>query len=198
MADNSPPLWISETPADVDELEMIGRELLLAIGEDIGREGLRDTPRRFAAWWGEFINYDPGRLDTAFETVTTDQLVAVTGMRVWSLCEHHLLPFWADVSVGYIATDRVLGLSKFARIAQKHAHRLQLQERLVHDIADEVQELTGSANVGVVARGVHLCMAMRGVKTDATMVTSVLRGMFRDDARTRAEFMTLADAPARG
>lgn len=185
-------------PVDHTALMQLGTHLLAALGEDPGREGLRDTPRRWADWWEEFINHDPGQVGTAFDTVTTDQLVIVSGMRVYSLCEHHLLPFWADVTIGYIATDRVLGLSKFARIAHKHAHQLQLQERLVHGIADEIAELTASPHVGVLAHGVHLCMAMRGVRTDAVMVTSVLRGNFRDDARTRAEFMALGQESRRG
>lgn len=176
-----------------DKLERIGRELLLAIGEDPEREGLEGTPLRFANWWREFIDYDPGKVGTTFEAVETDQMVVVTGMRVWSLCEHHLLPFWCDVAVGYIAERRVLGLSKFARIAHEYAHRLQLQERLVHQIADRVVELTGSNNVAVLARGTHTCMVMRGIKTPGHMKTSVTRGLFLENARTRQEFLQLAE-----
>lgn len=119
------------------------------------------------------------------------QMVVVSGMRVWSLCEHHLLPFWADVSIGYIADGRVLGLSKFARIAHKFAHRLQLQEQLVLQIADEIEAVTGTRNVAVIATGEHLCMTMRGVKTPAMMHSSVMRGVFRTDADARAEFLAL-------
>lgn len=164
---------------DLARLEDIGRDLLLALGEDVEREGLKETPRRFAAMWKEFVEYQPGNFDTTFESVSTDQLVVVSGLRVWSFCEHHLLPFFTDISIGYLAEERVLGLSKFARIAHMHAHKLQVQERLVHQIADEVQNLVGSDSVAVIGHGVHLCMVMRGIKTPGTMTTSVLRGEFQ-------------------
>ncbi len=177
----------------VDRTQIAGlvEELLIAIGEDPNRPGIRETPRRVANWWGEFIDYEPGKVDTAFEAVTADQMVVVSGMRVWSLCEHHLLPLWCDVSVGYIADGKVLGLSKFARIAHKHAHRLQLQEQLVHGIAEEVAGLTGSRDVAVYAEGQHLCMIMRGVKTPGVMKSSVMLGAFRENAETRAEFLRM-------
>jgi GTP cyclohydrolase I len=114
---------------DYPRLLALGRELLLAIGEDPERDGLRETPRRWADAWREFIEYDPGTTETTFASVASDHLVCVSGMRVWSICQHHLLPIWADISIGFIATDRILGLSKFARITQKYAH--QLQERSV-------------------------------------------------------------------
>jgi GTP cyclohydrolase I len=177
-----------------DPLLDVCRNLLLELGEDPDREGLRDTPRRWAAWWREFTSYDPGQLATHFSSVDVDQMVLVSGMRLWSLCEHHLLPFSATVAIGYIADQRVLGLSKFGRIAQKHAHRLQVQERLVADIADEVERLTASHDVAVVARGEHLCMTMRGVSTPALMTTSVMRGAFRTDASARAEVLALVDS----
>jgi len=129
-----------------------------------------------------------------FEVVRSDavdQMVVVTGMRVWSLCAHHLLPFWCDVSIGYIARGRVLGLSKFARVAHQFAHRPQVQEGLGADIAAEVSRLTGSPDVGVVLSGEHLCMVMRGIRTPGRMRTSTLSGAFRD-ASTRAEFLALA------
>lgn len=175
-------------------LLQVGRDLLTAIGEDPEREGLQETPRRFANMWREFIEYNPGTLDTCFESVSTDQMVVVSGMRVWSLCEHHMLPFWCDISIGYIARDRVLGLSKFARIAHKHAHRLQLQERLCHQIADEVTEITRTEDVAVLAQGEHLCMSMRGIRTQGLMTSSVTRGIFREDSRTRMEFLQIVKA----
>lgn len=169
------------------------RDILCNIGEDPLREGLIGTPDRVADFWMEFIDYDPGDLDVTFESVTTDQMVVLTGIRVWSLCEHHLLPFYCDISIGYITWDRVIGLSKLARIAHKHAHKLQIQERLVHEIAAEVEFLTGSEDVAVIARGVHMCMVMRGIKTPGVMVSSALRGKFLDSHRPeiRAEFMQL-------
>lgn len=171
-------------------LEEAAREILAVLGEDALREGLIETPRRFADWWLEFADYDPGRTDTTFETVSVDQLVVVRGLDVWTVCEHHLLPFRATIAVGYLAEGRVLGLSKFGRIAQQAAHRLQLQERLVQEIADEVEQITGSESVAVVAKGEHLCMTMRGIKMASEMITSVMRGRFRD-TDLRAEFLGL-------
>ncbi|ASU78922.1 GTP cyclohydrolase I [Actinopolyspora erythraea] len=168
-----------------DPLEEIARSLLVEIGEDPDRDGLRETPARYARWWREFIDYDPGKIETSFHSVSSDQLIEVSGIRVWSLCEHHLLPFWCDVSIAYVAHNKILGLSKFARIAHKHAHRLQVQERLTAGIADSVQEFTGSPDVAVRARGEHLCMTMRGVRTSADMSTSVLRGDFERNAELR-------------
>jgi len=177
---------------DVDEIERLYRRLLTLVGEDPDRPGLIGTPRRVAEFWREFVCYDPGNTDVTFESVTTDQLVVVKGIRVYSLCEHHLLPFWADVSIGYIAKRQVLGLSKFARIAKQFAHRLQLQERLVDEIGAEVSRLTQSPDVAVVASGVHLCMIMRGIKTDATMISSSMRGVFFDNPDPQREFLSLA------
>ena len=165
--------------------------ILTEIGEDVTREGLVETPERVWRFWQEFIDYNPGNLDVTFESVETDQMVAVSGIRVFSLCEHHLLPFWCDLSIGYVTREKVLGLSKIARIAHKYAHKLQIQERMVHQIADEVEQLTGSPDVAVMGSGTHLCMLMRGVKTEAVMHTSVLRGVFREDVAARNEFFSL-------
>ena len=176
---------------DYDRLLRLGRETLEAIGEDPNRPGLVETPRRWAAMWREFIEYNPGQTETVFESVQTDQMVVVSGMRVWSLCEHHLLPFWCDIAIGYIARDCVLGLSKFGRIAHQYAHRLQLQEQLVQQIAVEVSRVTGSPDVAVIGRGEHLCMSMRGVKTPAIMTSSAMYGVFREKPEARAEFLAL-------
>ena len=138
-----------------------------------------------------FIDYDAGSLNTTFEAVAVDQLVVLSGIRVYSLCEHHLLPFWCDVSIGYLTADRVLGASKFARIAHDCAHRLQLQERLVDDIANAVQLEVATDDLAVLARGTHLCMLMRGIRTPATMTTSVMRGAFREDPAMRAELLRI-------
>lgn len=119
-------------------------------------------------------------------------MVVVSPMRVWSVCEHHLMPFWCDVSVAYLPEEKVLGLSKFARIAHQLAHRLQIQERLVADIADEVQQVTGCADVIVMGQGMHLCMVMRGIQTPAVMTSLVARGRFEQEAYLRAEFLAAA------
>lgn len=177
--------------AQYKQLEQVAEQLLTIIGEDIERPGLQDTPRRFAKYWQEFIDYDAGAIDTTFESVVVDQMVVVSGIRIWSLCEHHLLPFWCDLSVGYITTDRVIGLSKIPRICHKYAHRLQLQERLVDDIATEISKITNSASVTVVAKGVHTCMSMRGIKSDGVMISSVVRGKFKENPQSRMEFLEL-------
>jgi len=171
------------------KLLQLGRELLLALGEDPDREGLRDTPRRWADAWREFIEYDPGTLDTCFDSASVDQMVTISGIRVSSLCEHHLMPFTCEVAIGYIAQGKVLGLSKFARIAHKFAHRLQLQEQLGQQIADEVCRITGTENVAVVLKGEHLCMSARGIRTHGTMTSSVMHGIFRTESEARMEFL---------
>jgi GTP cyclohydrolase I len=183
------------------QLENICRSLLATIGEDPFRPGLIDTPRRWANFWGEFIDYDPGNTGTLFEQ-EGDQagsgIVVVAGIRVWSLCEHHLLPFHTDISIGYRPAGKVLGLSKFARVAHQFAHRLQLQENMVRQIADEISNLTETPDVAVVGTGVHLCMVMRGIREqEARMFTSDMRGAFlRPDLR--AEFMAVVNnAPGR-
>lgn len=176
---------------DVKKVEQAVKLILEAVGENPNRQGLLGTPKRVARYWREFIDYDAGNTDTVFDSVTSDQMVVVSGMRVWSLCEHHLLPFWCDISIGYIAADKVIGLSKLARIAHKYAHRLQLQERIVEQIANEVQRVTGSVSVAVVANGEHSCMVSRGIKTCGTMHSSEMRGMFREQHETRSEFFQL-------
>ena len=172
-------------------LESICWSLLMTLGEDPAREGLRDTPKRWAAWWKEFLDYQPGNMDTTFESVQTDQMVVVKKIPVWSLCEHHLLPFSCEISIGYIAKAKVLGLSKFARIAQLYAHRLQIQERLVSQIADEIVLITVAEDVAVYAEGIHLCMQMRGIRSPGTLVTSVMRGCFRKEVSAREEFLSI-------
>lgn len=173
------------------QIEFLTRELLIALGENPDRAGLLETPRRVAAYWNEFINYDPGVTDTTFESISTNHMVIVSPIRVWSLCEHHLLPFWCDISIGYIPRGKVLGLSKFARIAHQFAHKLQLQEQLVDEIATEVERVTASPDVMVIGRGEHLCMVMRGIQTPALMTSSRIMGVFATEDAARAEFLSL-------
>lgn len=175
-------------------LERLAIELLALIDPDPEREGLRETPRRWAEFWMDFTERDHGRCETTFEQRATDQMVVVTGIKVWSLCEHHLLPFWCDVSIGYIAHDKILGLSKFARIARRQASRLQNQERLVEQIAGEIERITGTRDVAVHAQGEHLCMLMRGARSGHTMHSSKMSGVFMSTATARAEFLALANS----
>ncbi|HEY7415831.1 MAG TPA: GTP cyclohydrolase I [Ktedonobacteraceae bacterium] len=179
---------------DYPTLLALGRALLIAIGENPDREGLRDTPRRWADTWREFIEYDPGHTETTFAAITADQMVCVSGMRVFSLCEHHLLPFSCDVSIGYLTGEKVLGLSKFARIAHQCAHQLQIQERLGQQLADEVSRITETEDVAVVLRGRHFCMEARGIQTTGMMTSLVLRGAFREQDARRMEFLRLSEA----
>lgn len=164
--------------------------LLVAIGEDPERPGLKDTPMRVARFWAEFLNSDQGQLDRVFPD-SFDEMVVLRGVRFFSLCEHHLLPFFGTAAVAYIPNgEGVLGLSKLARIVRKHAGRLQVQERMAKEVADEVEELTAAKGVGVSLSGLHLCAAMRGVRAlDAQFVTNVLRGAMRNDPAARAEFL---------
>ncbi|MCQ6556862.1 GTP cyclohydrolase I [Streptomyces sp. C10-9-1] len=179
----------------------LARQLLEAVGEDPQREGLRGTPERFARWWTEFLDHDPGRTDTVFEEdlpAGTDRVVIVRGIVAWSLCEHHLLPMRLELTIGYRPCGSVLGLSKFARIVAAHAHRLQLQERIVDGVAADVAKATGSADVGVVADGVHLCMSMRGVRQDqARTLSHSLSGAFADGGALGSQLLAAAGAGPR-
>jgi GTP cyclohydrolase IA len=195
LRSNGHSTHVERQPKQVDypRLLALGRELLIAIGEDPDREGLQETPRRWADFWREFIEYDPGTTEKTFSSVVADQMVCVSGLRVSSLCEHHLLPFWSDVSIGYIPDEKVLGLSKFARIVHQFAHRLQLQERLGQQIADEIIRITGTQNVAVVLKGEHLCMTARGIRMPGRMTSSVMRGIFRTQSEMRMEFLRLIE-----
>lgn len=170
---------------DYERLLALGRDLLVALGEDPDRPGLLDTPRRWANMWREFIEHDPGRYDTVFESISTGQLVVVSGMRVYSLCEHHLMPFWCDITIGYIPNGQVLGLSKFGRVAHLFAHRLQLQEQLVDQIAQTIRAISHAEDVAVLGVGEHTCMSARGIRTPATMRSVAAYGAFSEPERLR-------------
>lgn len=175
------------------------RELLFAIGEDPDREGLRDTPARVAKSYEELVaglDQDPEEVLTAVFEVGHDELVLVKDIEMWSMCEHHLVPFFGVAHVGYIPTDggRVTGLSKLARVVDVYARRPQVQERLTTDIADALIRHLDPRGVIVVIEAEHLCMTMRGVrKGGAKTITSAVRGQLRDPA-TRAEAMGLITA----
>ncbi len=181
----------------VENLASAYRELIVGIGEAPEREGLRGTPDRAAKALafltrGYQQNLDDVVNDALFET-DLDEIVLVKDIELYSLCEHHLLPFIGKCHVGYLPRGRVLGLSKVARIVDMFARRLQIQENLTQQIANTILEVTQAAGVGVIVEAQHLCMAMRGVqKQHSTMKTSVMLGDFRDNAPTRAEFLQLA------
>ncbi|KAI5841499.1 hypothetical protein DFP73DRAFT_126693 [Morchella snyderi] len=172
------------------------RTLLECIGEDPTREGLLETPTRYAKAMLHFTKGYEENLHTiinnAVFTEDHDELVIVKDIEIFSMCEHHLVPFTGRMHIGYIPSRKVLGLSKFARIAEMFARRLQLQERLTKQVAMAVEEILKPQGVAVVMESSHLCMVMRGVeKTSATTVTSCMTGIFRRSTRTREEFMHL-------
>jgi GTP cyclohydrolase I len=172
------------------------RELLIELGEDPDREGLLKTPDRVAASY-EFLTsgytMDSKAVinDAIFESHANNMII-VRNIEVYSLCEHHMLPFFGQCHIGYIAAGKVLGVSKLARIVNYFARRLQIQERITAEIAHEVKDVVGAEGVGVVMECRHLCMMMRGVeKQNSVMTTSSVLGSFHDDPATRAEFTNL-------
>lgn len=169
-------------------------QLLISLGEDPAREGLVGTPDRVAAWWNAFLTVDRSATATCFtESQLSDQLVIVGGMSVWSLCEHHMLPMNLQVTAGYVPNGEVVGLSKFGRIAQRHAGRLQVQERFTRQITAELVGVIGSEDVAVSVRGIHLCMSMRGVRMEKARTTTVhAGGRFRSDPVLSQQFLTIA------
>jgi GTP cyclohydrolase I len=176
-------------------VERLVVELLEAIGEDPRREGLQATPRRVAAMYEELfagLDDDPEDYLTVTFAAEHDEMVMVRDIPFASLCEHHMIPFMGKVHVGYIPGEdgRITGLSKLARLVEAYARRLQVQERMTTQIADTMEKVLGPRGVLVVVEAEHLCMSMRGVKKPGTLtITSAVRGLFRDDARTRAEAM---------
>ncbi|EIK95268.1 GTP cyclohydrolase I [Pseudomonas sp. M47T1] len=172
------------------------REILKALGEDPEREGLLDTPKRAA----KAMQYLCHGYEQTLEQIVNgalfasdnDEMVIVQDIELYSLCEHHLLPFIGKAHVAYIPTGKVLGLSKIARIVDMFARRLQIQENLTRQIAEAVRDVTGAAGVAVVIEAKHMCMMMRGVeKQNSVMNTSVMLGAFRDSSTTRQEFLQL-------
>lgn len=173
--------------------------LITAIGEDPKREGLRDTPKR-ASQALEFLTQGYRQdlhaiINGAIFEADTDEMVLIKNIELYSLCEHHLLPFIGKCHVAYLPQGKVLGLSKIARVVDLFARRLQIQERLTREIADCILDVTQATGVGVIIEAKHLCMMMRGVeKQNSLMTTSVMLGAFRESASTRSEFLTLITA----
>lgn len=176
-----------------DELQSHVKRILEILGQDLTDDNLIGTPKRVAKYLEEFLLYEDVNIDTTFEAIETDQMVIVKGIPFWSLCSHHMLPFFGEISVGYIAQSKILGLSKIPRICQKHSHKLQTQEKLAHDIANELQTVLDDAlGFGVYIVGQHTCMQMRGIKSKGEMITSVMRGVFLDNKQdSKQEFLML-------
>ena len=181
---------------DKTKIERLVRELLIALGEDPQREGLVKTPSRVATALAFLTHGSRLSLSTvindALFTQSTSSMVIVKDIEVYSLCEHHMLPFFGRCHIGYIPNGRVFGVSKLARLVDMFARRLQLQERLTEQISQVVMESIDAKGVGVMIEARHLCMMMRGVeKQNSTMVTSSVLGAMRDSVATREEFLTL-------
>jgi GTP cyclohydrolase IA len=167
-------------------------ELLTALGADLDSDGLRETPRRMVDAYAELLTPQPFRATTFANEEGYDELVLVREIPFHSLCMHHMLPFHGVAHIGYLPDERIVGLSKLARVVELFARDLQVQERLTTQIADWIQEQLAPKGVGVVLEAEHLCMSLRGVqKFGATTVTSALLGQVRDDPRTRQEFLAL-------
>ena len=181
-------------PVDTDRVAELTRQLLAALGEDPEREGLAGTPARVAAWYRDFLSADPSAALTCFtEKSLSGQLVIVGGMSVWALCEHHMLPMNLEVAVGYVPEGEVMGLSKFGRIAQRYAGRLQVQERFTLQVAEEVSGALGCEDVAVAVCGTHLCMSMRGVRMEPARTTTLQAGgRFQTDPVLCQQFLTTA------
>lgn len=183
------------------EMEPLVKQMLLAIGENPEREGLVRTPHRVAKAW-QFLT--KGYYQTVEEIVNgalfeahSRHMVIVKDIEIYSMCEHHLLPFIGRCHIGYIPKDKVIGVSKLARLADMFARRLQIQERLTQQIADALMDVLQPLGVGVVVEAQHLCMMMRGVeKQNSFMITSAVLGCFQDSLPTRTEFFKLLERPS--
>jgi len=180
---------------DVERIRKAVQEILLAVGEDVNREGLLKTPERVARMYGELLGgtfEDPHVHLRSVFTEKYDEIVLLRNIPFYSICEHHLLPFIGQAHVAYLPTGKVLGVSKLARIVDSFAHRLQAQERLTGQIADFLMQNLRPLGVAVVLQASHSWMTIRGIrKPGSMMVTSALRGSFKKDARTRAEVLQL-------
>lgn len=182
----------SQRGVDLQRAENAVGELLAALGADTSREGLADTPARVARMYAELLTPEPFQLTTFENDGGYDELVLVRDIPFSSLCEHHLLPFHGVAHVGYLPGDRILGLSKLARVVGFYARRLQVQERMTGQIADALRDALQPRGVGVVLEAEHLCMSIRGVRAPGTRtVTSALYGLLRDDPASRQEFLEL-------
>ena len=179
----------------MQQLPDIMRQLLVELGETPDREGLQRTPDRAASAWQTLCGgYGQSVEDviTTFDAEEFDEMIVVRDIEFYSTCEHHLLPFFGSVTIGYLPERTIIGLSKLPRIVEIYARRLQNQERLTMQIADAIENATGARGVGVIVSARHFCMMARGVQKQAASVeTSALRGRFKNDQRTRSEFLQL-------
>jgi len=177
-------------------MEKAYASIITAVGEDLTRPGLVDTPKRAAKAFTYLCKGYDEHLDTIVNNAIfpsdNDEMVIVKDIELYSLCEHHLLPFIGKAHVGYLPSGKVLGLSKVARIVDMYARRLQIQDNLTKEIAEAIMKVTGAKGVGVIIEAKHMCMMMRGVeKQNSSMKTSIMLGRFRENPQTRNEFLSL-------
>lgn len=184
---------------DKHKLEKNVKELLVLVGEDPTRSGLHETPRRVADYYEEMLagyKEDPYDHATTFPSEGDHGLVVVRAINFYSLCEHHLVPFFGEVSIGYLPNGKLLGLSKFARIVEVYAKRLQVQERLTNQILNTIVDIMHPQGCAVLIQAKHLCMAMRGIKNDtSSTVTTKFYGKLEKDIRLRREFLDSIQHP---
>ena len=185
----------NKTSVDTKRIEKAVREILLAVGEDIEREGLKKTPERVARMYAELLagmQKDPEKHLRSVFTENYEEIVLLREIPFYSICEHHLMPFIGHAHVAYLPSGRILGISKLARIVDCFARRLQAQERLTYQIADFIMNNLKPQGVAVVLEASHSCMTIRGIKKPGSvMVTSALRGIFKRDPKSRSEIMSL-------
>jgi GTP cyclohydrolase I len=184
-----------KTKVDIERIKKAVTEILTAVGEDVQREGIRETPRRVAEMYSELLagmHEDPKKHLRSVFSENYDEIVLLRDVPFYSICEHHLMPFIGKAHVAYLPKGRVLGVSKLARVVDCFARRLQVQERLTEQIADFIMESLKPKGVAVVLEASHSCMTIRGIKKPGSvMVTSSLRGIFRKDPKSRSEVLGL-------
>lgn len=192
---------VNENPVDQPRIERAVREILLAVGENPDREGLKQTPARVARMYAELfggLHEDPRRHLQKFFTEEYDEVVLVRDISFNSVCEHHLMPFMGKAHIGYLPDGKVIGLSKLARVVEGVARRPQVQERMTEQIANLLEEELKAKGVAVVIEAAHTCMTVRGVRKPGSIcVTSAMKGTFRNNLSSRSEIMTLIYADRR-
>jgi GTP cyclohydrolase I len=188
---------VKRANAVLNQFEPLAREMIRLLGDDPKREGLKNTPERMARMWmelGQGYRLNPREIvnDALFDSCDYNELILVRDIEYFSLCEHHLLPFFGKAHIGYIPNGKIIGLSKIPRLVEFFSRRLQVQERLTQQVAQFLNTVLNPRGVGVVIEGYHLCVAMRGAKkVNPRMVTSAMLGVFREDPRSRLELMNL-------
>lgn len=199
MAWHAPVSLAEAAPVDMVAAERAAGDLLRALGQPVGTDGMSQTPRRMAQAYAEMLSCEGFDFTTFANAEGYDELVLVEDIPVRSVCEHHMLPFVGVAHLGYLPADRILGLSKFARLVAFCAHRAQTQERLTQQIAEHLDHQLAPRGVGVVIEAEHTCMSLRGVRAAGTRtVTSALLGTLRTDPASRAEFLSVTRGSGRG